>query len=128
MGTSTISFWNCMANFIHHHRGDVWNRVLQGLHRPVAPHGCTAFCTQPHFQFLFHLFSIWAQEQPPRIHRHPPRPSHSSLGTLCSLSILPHQPHRNRRPQPRLDHLRQHPVCFVGMYCDGVTIECNLDE
>jgi|GEM_PF-2177475 len=50
------------------------------------------------------------------------------LGSLCALSILTHQPHRNRRPQPRLDHLRQHSIPPLGLYCDGVAINDYLDE
>jgi len=128
MGATKLALWAGLERSLHHYCGDVWNRVLQGLHRPIAPHGRAPIRAQPHFQLRLYLFSIWPQEQPPRIHRHPPRPRHHHLGTLCSLSILAHQPHRNRRPQPRMDYLCQHPVSHMGLYCNRVTIEYNLDE
>ena|GEM_PF-2941694 len=128
MGATIVALWSCVDRAVLHHRGDVWNRVLQGLHRPIAPHGRAPIRTEPHFQFLLYLLPIWAEEQSPRVHRHPPRPRHPSLGTPRSLSILPHQPHRNRRSKPRLDHLRQHPVSPLGLHRDGVTINDNVDE
>jgi len=128
MGATIVGLWACMERALRYHRGDVWNRILQGLHRPVAPHGRAPIRTEPCFQFCLYLFSIWPQEQPPRVHRHPPRPRDPRLGIICSLPILPHQPHRNRRPKPRLDHLRQHPVSRLGLHRDSAATDDNVDE
>jgi len=128
MGATVVGLWAGVDCALRYYCRHVRHCVLQGLQGRDSIYRRRTIYPKPHFQFLFYLFSIWPQKQFVSIHRHPPRPRHPSLGTLCSLPILTHQPYLHRRPQPRVDYLRQHPVSPMGLHRDSFAVNNYVHE
>lgn len=82
MGAAVLAFWPSVDSTVYHHRIYLRHGFLESMERGVAPRRRLAVSLESGIQFLFYLFPIWTQEQPPRIYRHPPRPYHPRLGII----------------------------------------------
>ncbi len=99
-----------------HHRIHLRHGILESMERGIAPSRRVAVPAQPRIQFLFHLFPIRSQEQPPCIYRHPARTHHPHLGIVGGV------------PSHEMGHLYEHPVPLVGLIRHHPPAHHHLDE
>ncbi len=99
-----------------HHRLHLRHGILESMERGIAPHRRVAVPLEPRIQFIFHLFPIRSQEQPPCIYRHSPRAYHLGLGIVGSV------------PSHEMGHLYEYPIPTVGLICHHTPVHHHLDE
>lgn len=116
MGAAILALWSGVDCALCHHRIYLRHGFLESMERGITPRRRAAVPVQPSIQFLFHLFPIRAQEQPPRIYRHPACTHHPGLGIVGCVSA--HE----------MGHLYEYPVSLVGLIRHHSPVHHHLDE